>query len=141
MIVDDRTINRFVFAYGEVTTSNQAIEIIERQSDEKVTVVHLEPEALKRAAESEDLVNLPYYRSTAQYFYSTWARGDNQPEKAKFLGYLDAKELYPDLKPLTLEDTVRKSLINSYESEGSRPAEFWDGFEAELNKFKGVNGS
>jgi hypothetical protein len=34
-----------------------------------------------------------------QYLYSKYVRGDNTPEHAKYLGYLDARELYPDIKP------------------------------------------
>lgn len=35
----------------------------------------------------------------AQYYYSLAVRGDNAPEKAKYLGYLDARELNPDVQP------------------------------------------
>lgn len=31
-----------------------------------------------------------------EYKYSLGIRGDNTPEHAKYLGYLDFKELYPD---------------------------------------------
>lgn len=43
-----------------------------------------------------------------QYLMSWGVRGDNTPEKARFLGYLDAKELYPDLKWRTLEAVARE---------------------------------
>jgi len=43
-----------------------------------------------------------------QYLKSWGVRGDNTPEKARFLGYLDAKELYPDLKWRTLEAVARE---------------------------------
>ena len=33
-----------------------------------------------------------------QYFNSMGLRGDNTPEYARFLGYLDATKLYPDIK-------------------------------------------
>lgn len=38
----------------------------------------------------------------AEYINSIGVRGDNTPEAAKYLGYLDFKELYPDVqgKPL-----------------------------------------
>lgn len=35
--------------------------------------------------------------AAAQYTYSTYMRGDNTPEYARYLGYLDGEELYPDL--------------------------------------------
>ncbi|KAG7125611.1 pinoresinol-lariciresinol reductase 3 like protein [Verticillium longisporum] len=40
----------------------------------------------------------------AQYFYTLAVRGDNTPENAKYLGYLDARELYPDLQPRSWKD-------------------------------------
>ncbi len=43
---------------------------------------------------------------SAQYSYSKYVRGDNRPEYAKYLGYLDARELYPDLKPTTFKGFV-----------------------------------
>lgn len=30
-------------------------------------------------------------------------RGDNSPEHARYLGYLDAKELYPDIQGISFE--------------------------------------
>jgi len=36
-----------------------------------------------------------------QYFNSMGIRGDNTPEYARYLGYLDATELYTDMKVTT----------------------------------------
>lgn len=38
-----------------------------------------------------------------QYWYSCGIRGDNSPENAQYLGYLLAKDLYPDIEGATLE--------------------------------------
>ena len=38
-----------------------------------------------------------------QYWYSCGIRGDNTPESAQYLGYLLAKDLYPDIKGVRLE--------------------------------------
>jgi hypothetical protein len=43
---------------------------------------------------------------TKQYDYSKYVRKDNTPEKAKELGYLDARELYPELKPRSFKEFV-----------------------------------
>ena len=43
---------------------------------------------------------------TLQYAYSKYVRRDNTPEHAKYLGYLDARELYTDITPKTLGDFV-----------------------------------
>lgn len=40
----------------------------------------------------------------AQYKYLLGIRGDDTPEHAKYLGYLDAKELYPDIVASPLKD-------------------------------------
>jgi hypothetical protein len=41
-----------------------------------------------------------------QYAYSKYVRKDNTPEYAKYLGYLDARELYPDLNPKSFREFV-----------------------------------
>lgn len=46
----------------------------------------------------------------AQYKYMLGIRGDNTPEHAKYLGYLDAKELYPCVKPVSFEKFVEEML-------------------------------
>ena len=38
-----------------------------------------------------------------EYFYSQFVRGDNAPEYAKYLGYLEARDLYPDFVPRRFE--------------------------------------
>lgn len=42
-----------------------------------------------------------------QLFYSVTIRGDNTPDNAKYLGYLDGKELYPAFKFTTMEDYIK----------------------------------
>jgi hypothetical protein len=44
------------------------------------------------------------------YAYSKFVRGDNTPEYAKYLGYLDASDLYPDLVPRSYEAFGRELL-------------------------------
>ena len=48
-----------------------------------------------------------------EYPYSWGVRGDNQPEKAQYLGYLLAKDLYPDLKYTPFETYVKSVLEGS----------------------------
>lgn len=43
----------------------------------------------------------------AEYYYSLDVRGDNTPEHAEYLGYLNGKELYPDVQVETLEDYMK----------------------------------
>lgn len=46
----------------------------------------------------------------AQYRHSMYVRQDNQPAYAKYLGYLDARELYPDFKPTSFRDYFKELL-------------------------------
>lgn len=48
---------------------------------------------------------VPRYHT--EYLYSWGLRGDNQPEYAKYLGYLLGKDLYPDFKPISFEDYLK----------------------------------
>ncbi|TLS27893.1 hypothetical protein PpBr36_02061 [Pyricularia pennisetigena] len=55
-----------------------------------------------------------------QYFYSMGVRGDSTPEVADYLGYLDSRRLYPDVKPSTLREYYQTVLdgkeVNPYGS-------------------------
>lgn len=42
----------------------------------------------------------------AEYAYSKYVRGDNTSKYARYLGYVDARELYPHLKPITFKEFV-----------------------------------
>lgn len=46
-----------------------------------------------------------------EYRYSMYVHGDNDLEYAKDLGYLNARELYPDLVPRSF-DTYAKELLD-----------------------------
>jgi hypothetical protein len=46
-----------------------------------------------------------------EYSYSMFVRGDNSPEYAKYLGYLDARDLYPDYVPRSFE-AFAKELVD-----------------------------
>jgi hypothetical protein len=46
-----------------------------------------------------------------EYQLSWGVRGDNNPEYAKYLGYLLSKELYPDFEPTSFRDYL-ESVIN-----------------------------
>lgn len=58
-------------------------------------------------------------RSNAQYSLSKFIRQDGTLENAKYLGYLDARELYPDFKPISFEEYVDELLAGG----GKRPWE------------------
>ena len=43
-----------------------------------------------------------------QYHHSKYIRADNTIANAKYLGYLDAKELYPDFEPISFETFLKE---------------------------------
>lgn len=47
-----------------------------------------------------------------QYAYSFAIRGDNTPERAVYLGYLDSHELYPDVRTTSLREYFQKLVDN-----------------------------
>jgi hypothetical protein len=55
--------------------------------------------------------------SMGEYNVSKYVRGDNTPEYAEYLGYIDARQLYPDFKPVSFENFLREVA----EGKGMRP--------------------
>ncbi|KAF8858696.1 NAD(P)-binding protein [Acephala macrosclerotiorum] len=114
IIDDERTLNKYVYCWGEVLNENQIYDAMEEASGEKLERVYVSDEELitqeqqLKQAFANDKNNLQirigFY--TTQYSYSKYVRKDNTPENAKYLGYLDARELYPDLKPRSFKDFV-----------------------------------
>jgi hypothetical protein len=43
-----------------------------------------------------------------EYEVSKYVREDNTPENARYLGYLDAQELYPDFKLISFKDYLKE---------------------------------
>ncbi len=53
---------------------------------------------------------------TLEYMYSWGIRGDNTPEHAQYLGYLNGKELYPEIKLTTVEEYFKEVLSGKSEA-------------------------
>ncbi|KAF4628277.1 hypothetical protein G7Y89_g9876 [Cudoniella acicularis] len=83
--VNPQTLNKIVFAHGEMWTQNRIWDLLQSVSGEEVP---------------------KEYVGYLLYMYSWGIRGDNTPDRAKYLGYLDDKELYPDISALKFEDYV-----------------------------------
>ena len=73
-------------------------------------------EALKAAGTNFDLMKWAAV-SGLEYEVSKYVREDNTPENAKYLGYLDAKELYPDFKPVSF----KSFLTELFAGQGVKP--------------------
>ncbi|KAJ3542976.1 hypothetical protein NM208_g3809 [Fusarium decemcellulare] len=110
IISDPRTINRMVFAYGEVATQDSIVQLVESLSGEKVPLTKVTSVQVEKTVRSRELDLWP--QVILEYAYSAWARGDNDPQKADYLGYLDAKELYPDIQVKNIEDTIQQALTD-----------------------------
>ncbi|KAI1131415.1 NAD(P)-binding protein [Nemania abortiva] len=115
IIADPRTLNKMVFCYSQVLTQNGVFGLVERITGEPVPREYLtEEELLKIISESQSQINTSNLDPTvmlnlgmAQYRHLLGIRGDNTPEHAKYLGYLDAKELYPDMEATPLESYIK----------------------------------
>lgn len=67
-------------------------------------------------AEAKKIGESAFFQRVGNEYYHSWGvRGDNTPEHAVYLGYLDGKELYPDLKAKSLEAFLREVLDENYE--------------------------
>ncbi|TDL19872.1 NAD-binding protein [Rickenella mellea] len=106
-IIDDpRTLNHYVFIWGEEATKRQVLDIAENVRGVKIETTSVSPaEAEKELASARAAGGFP--QILTEYEYSFWVRGDNTIENAKkpeYGGALDARELYPDIKPVTLTE-------------------------------------
>jgi uncharacterized protein YbjT (DUF2867 family) len=115
IIADPRTLNRFVFAYNEVTTFNKLWDLIEELSGEKLPREYEPKEELEAfIAEQKRLLKEnpsdlePFLHLTmSEYKHIVGVRSDNTPESADYLGYMNAKELYPDVKFTTIRNYIQ----------------------------------
>jgi hypothetical protein len=72
--------------------------------------VVLQLEAAKAEAAASGKTGFNVAVAIQSYSYSKFVREDNCPVNAKYLGYLDTRELYPDFKPIKFEQFVREVL-------------------------------
>ncbi|KAF1978941.1 NAD(P)-binding protein [Bimuria novae-zelandiae CBS 107.79] len=105
MIADPRILNK----------PNEVWEIFEKVSGESVPREYVTKEELHKnikegqaaIAENPMDVSVMLPLVTAQYRDLLGVQGFNTPEYAKYLGYLDARELYPDLVLMPFEEYVK----------------------------------
>ncbi|KAF8205209.1 hypothetical protein K438DRAFT_1964297 [Mycena galopus ATCC 62051] len=119
IIKDPRTLNRFVVTYGDVLSENEIFALMEELSGEKIeerkyisaeemAVARAQAMATAAAEPGNWMVKARVY--IADYEYSKYVRADNTPAYAKYLGYLDARELYPEFQPTTFRAFVGELL-------------------------------
>ncbi|KAJ7769312.1 hypothetical protein B0H16DRAFT_1517440 [Mycena metata] len=118
IIKDPRTLNKSVLAYGDVLSENEIFGIMERLSGEKIERTYVTSEEIiaeraqcTAAAKADPKNQLAQIMASIQdYHYSKYVRGDNTPQYAAYLGYLDARELYPDFRPKGFEEFIHDVL-------------------------------
>ncbi|BCS18471.1 aromatic alcohol reductase [Aspergillus puulaauensis] len=125
IVDDERTLNRYVYTWSDVLSENEIFELVEEGSGEKIERKYETAQQIEKRLEdalaalsldpTDPAKRMQVY--IVQYVHSKYVRGDNQPRYAKYLGYLDARELYPDLKPVSF----RESFVEVLEGKGKRP--------------------
>ncbi|KAM0321855.1 hypothetical protein ACHAQA_009860 [Verticillium albo-atrum] len=126
IIVDPRTLNKFVYAYTEAKTLNEIIDLLKSVSGEDPALPRVSAEKIHSdlKAAQEALKANPADESAGmavvlnQYFHSWALRGDASPESAAYLGYIETKTLYPDFEGTTIEQVFRDVL-------NGNPSGYW----------------
>nr|BDD69332.1 asnovolin J 5',6'-dehydrogenase [Verruciconidia persicina] len=116
IISDPRTLNKMVFGFNTVVSQNQIYETLERLSGETVPRNMIKADEIlvevKKAEENPPSPDsFDYFHIVKhQYWYSLFILGENTPQYAEYLGYLDARRLYPDLKTTSLQEFIQDAL-------------------------------
>lgn len=118
IIADPRTVNKYVLAYSEVWKPNDVHDRLEALSGEKIPRNYVSEAHLRKKVADADAVLktnpgdkvATMTKLTTEYLISWGVRGDNTPKYAKYLGYLDTKDLYPDIKFRSFESFLNEVL-------------------------------
>ncbi|KAJ7079438.1 hypothetical protein B0H15DRAFT_940776 [Mycena belliarum] len=112
IIKDPRSMNKYVACYGDVLSENEIFKIAEEMSGEvisrkyvpasEITATRDQYASAFKASPGDFMAQ--FMVTIQDYLYSKYVRGDNTPAYAAYLGYLDAKELYPDFRPRSFKD-------------------------------------
>ncbi|KAL6904060.1 hypothetical protein GGI43DRAFT_432698 [Trichoderma evansii] len=118
IIFDSRILNKMVLACGDVLTINELYNIVDDISGEKTQRNYMSAkqilastnriQELITGGQTDYTTKLGLY--WMQYFYSFGIRGDNTPENANYLGYINSKDLYPELSMISYRDFFKRVL-------------------------------
>ncbi|PCH44151.1 NAD(P)-binding protein, partial [Wolfiporia cocos MD-104 SS10] len=119
IVADERTLNQYIIVWEDEKTLLEAQEIGERVSGDgefirsKRTKVSQEELYARAKAGKEAFLRTHNYEDLrawagSEYMISLHILEENTLENAKALGALDARELYPDIKPVTLEEYAKR---------------------------------
>lgn len=113
IISDDRTLNKYVFCWGDEYTQNEIFTLAEHVVGRPIHTKTVTEDALSTIISG--LAPGSLEENYFQYVHSLFVRGDNTIENAKKDEYgaaLDARELYPDIKPRSLEAFAKEHYSN-----------------------------
>lgn len=79
------------------------------QVSEKEVNTHIEEAHAALSGNPADMSAI-YALYGYQYLLSCGIRGDNAPNNAEYLGYLNVKDLYPNIEFIKLEDYIKDAL-------------------------------
>ncbi|CAM1510942.1 Fc.00g084550.m01.CDS01 [Cosmosporella sp. VM-42] len=116
IIKDERTLNKRVYAYGDLLSQNEVHAIIEDKTGEKLELISKTKEevraslvaAIRAAKDNITDTSNPYRLALIQYTMTKYVREDNTPENAEYLGYVNGRELYPDFKFIKFAEFVNE---------------------------------
>ncbi|KAL4990012.1 isoflavone reductase family protein [Aspergillus falconensis] len=92
IVADPRTLNRHVLAYTEVLSMNDIWDAMAKASGEQPLKDYASSESMSHPSNIMDTASF----NMGQYCISWCVRGDNTPEYADYLGYLDYWKLFPN---------------------------------------------
>ncbi|KAF7334591.1 Isoflavone reductase family protein [Mycena venus] len=103
IIKDPRTLNHSVFAYGDVFVRERNI-----RAHRSALGREDRTEISEEIVAAREVPGRGIY--AADYEYNKYVRGDNTPAYAKYLGYLNARELYPEFQPQAFKEFLHELL-------------------------------
>ncbi|KAF8639076.1 hypothetical protein AX16_010382 [Volvariella volvacea WC 439] len=112
IVSDERTLNRYVFVWGEEVTQNRLVELVKKYSGKDVDIIHKTTEDLEKAVQEARQDPAQFAQQAwYEYQYSMWILGENIKEKAVLDEYGSAllgTDLYPDIVPKTAEEYTKE---------------------------------
>jgi hypothetical protein len=118
IVRDPRTVNKRDVAWGDELSQKEVFDMVERYTGEVVERTCLSADQVHKAvgevrekyalacSDEKNKTEMQLY--VKEYWLSKYVKEYNSREMALYLGYLDARELYPDFKPRTFEETFKE---------------------------------
>jgi uncharacterized protein YbjT (DUF2867 family) len=121
IVLDERTVNKYVFCYNEMRSQLDTYAIMERLSGETIPHDFVSREELEADIAgalplleigqgdhwAPEAMVIGFDVVARQYALSWGVRGDNTPEVAKRLGYVTSKELWPEMEFVGYADFLK----------------------------------